>query len=371
MTPAGRPKRIAILGAGNGGTAMAGDLTLAGHECRLYEFEEWAQNVAAVEARGGIKVTGVAHTGLARVALATTQLAKAVEDVELIMVTTQALAHGRLAAALAPLLRSGQAIVLWPGSGGTLLLRRLWDDLGVTADVILGEAATLPYACRRPEGPGTVSIHRVAGPSNYVAALPATRTPQLMSALDGVYSTVVPARSVLEPALYNANIIVHPVGALLNMGRIEHTNGEFWLYKEGITPSVKKVIVAMDGERQAVMTALGHAPKTWEQVFGELIGCSYEEFAAVSSQGPFSMKDRYITEDVPTGVTLTASLGRAVGVRTPTFDAMIHLASVVNGTDYYATGRTVASLGLEGLSAEQMARYVMTGEREQVVAPGR
>ena len=108
-----------------------------------------------------------------------------------------------------------------------------------------------------------------------------------MSALDGVYSTVVPARSVLEPALYNANIIVHPVGALLNMGRIEHTNGEFWLYKEGITPSVKKVIVAMDGERQAVMTALGHAPKTWEQVFGELNGGSDEELAAVSSQGPF------------------------------------------------------------------------------------
>ena len=29
------------------------------------------------------------------------------------------------------------------------------------------------------------------------------------------------AVSILEPALYNVNIIVHPVGALLNMGRIE------------------------------------------------------------------------------------------------------------------------------------------------------
>ena len=364
-------KKIAVIGAGNGGTAIAGDLSLAGHECRLFEFEEWAGNVTAVSAQGGIKVTGVAHTGFAKVALATTDIKAVLDGAELIMVSTQALTHTRVARAIAPQVRDGQVIILWPGSGGTLELRRIFDETGVTADVILGEAATLPYCCRRLEGPGTVNIHRIDGPRNQVAALPASGTPALMAALEGVYATVVPARSILEPALYNPNIIVHPAGALFNMGRIEHSQGEFWMYKEGITPSVKKIIHGMDRERQAIMAALGYTPMTYEQVFHDLFNVSVAEFAVASSQGPFSMQDRYVTEDVPMGVTLTASLGRKLGVPTPTYDSIIHIASLVNETDYYKTGRNLANLKLDGLSAGEITRYMMTGKSAKRTAPPR
>jgi opine dehydrogenase len=355
-------KKIAVLGGGNGGTAIAGDLTLAGHECRLFEFEEWAGNVTAVSALGGIKVTGVAHTGFANVALATTDIKAVLDGAELIMVSTQALTHTRVAHAIAPQVRDGQVIILWPGSGGTLEFRRIFGETGVTADVILGEAATLPYCCRRLEGPGTVNIHRIDGPRNQVAALPASRTPELMAALKGVYDTVVPARSILEPALYNPNIIVHPAGALFNMGRIEHSQGEFWMYKEGITPSVKKIINGMDRERQAIMAALGYKPMTYEQVFHDLFNVSVAEFAVASSKGPFSMLDRYVTEDVPMGVTLTASLGRRLGVPTPTYDSIIHIASLVNEIDYYNTGRNLTNLKLARLSPAQLHEYVMTGK---------
>ena len=356
-------KRIAVIGAGNGGTAIAGDLSLAGHECRLFEFEEWAGNVTAVVEKNGIKVTGVARTGFAKVALATTDIKAALDGAELIMVATQAVTHTRVAQAIAPWLRDGQVIILWPGSGGTLEFRRIFDERGVKANVILGEAATFPYCCRRLEGPGSVNIHRIDGPRNQVAALPASRTPALMAALQGVYDTVVPVRSILEPALYNPNIIVHPAGALFNMGRIEYSRGEFWMYKEGITPSVKKIIHGMDRERQAIMRTLGYRPMTYEQVFSDLFNVSVAEFAVASSRGPFSMQDRYISEDVPMGVTLTASLGRLLGVPTPTYDSIIHIASLVNETDYYQTGRNLKNLKLGGLSAAQLNEYVMTGER--------
>lgn len=361
-------KKIAVIGAGNGGTAVAGDLTLAGHECRLFEFEDWAGNVTAVTAQGGIQVTGVARTGFARVALATTNIRDALEGAELIMVATQALTHGRVARTIAPCVGDGRTIILWPGSGGTLEFRRIFDELGVRGDAILGEAATFPYCCRRLEGPGTVNIHRIDGPRNQVAALPASRTPELMAALEGVYDTVVPARSILEPALYNPNIIVHPAGALFNMGRIEHSQGEFWMYKEGITPSVKKIINVMDRERQAIMAALGYPPMTYEQVFTDLFNVSVAEFAVASSKGPFSMRDRYVTEDVPMGVTLTASLGRLLGVPTRTYDAIIHIASLVNETDYYGMGRNLKNLGLDGLTPAQLNAYVMTGQRPKPAA---
>jgi len=359
------PKEICIIGAGNGGTAMAGDLTLAGHNCRLFEFPEYAENLIPIISQGGIHVTGVARTGFAKVFMPTFNLAKAVEGAHLIMVTTQALAHERVAREIAPYLLDGQTVILWPGSGGTLVFRRVWDELGKNHRVFLAEAVTFPYCCRRLKGPGTVNIHRVDGPKMLIAALPATDTPFVLEALSGTYSNVVkPAVSIIEPALYNVNIIVHPVGTLLNMGRIEYSKGEFWMYKEGLTSSVKKVIYRMDKERMALFKALGYQPYTYDEVFRDCFNnISIDEFAATSSKGPMSMQDRYITEDIPIGATLTFSLGKKVGVPMPTYESIIHLASIVNETDYYANGRSIENLGLAEMSIEQLKHYFITGEK--------
>ena len=355
---------VCVVGAGNGGSAIAGDMTLAGHACRLFEFPEYGENLKPIIDRGGIKVTGIARTGFARLALATFDLGDAVRGADVIMVTTQALGHERVARELAPLLSAGQAVILWPGSGGTLTVRKAWDDLGMDTPVLLAEAVTFPYCCRRLEGPGTVNIHRIDGPRMLLAALPSTDTAAAIRALEGTYAHAVkPAVSVLEPALYNVNIIVHPVGALLNMGRIEHAKGEFYMYKEGLTPSVKKVVYAMDGERSALFRALGYAPYTYDQVFQDCFNMTVEQFAATSSKGPFSMRDRYVTEDIPMGASLTVSLARKAGLATPTYDCMIHLASTVNETDFYRGGRTLENLGLSHLTLPQIEAYVRTGRK--------
>ena len=189
-------------------------------------------------------------------------------------------------------------------------------------------------------------------------------TQAVIQALQDTYAHVVkPAATILEPALYNVNIIVHPVGAILNMGRIEYTNGEFYMYKEGITPSVKKVIYAMDRERSALFTALGYKPYTYDEIFQASFNMTVEEFALTSSKGPFSMQDRYVTEDIPMGTTLTVSLARKAGVATPTYDCMIHLASVVNDTDFYTNGRNLNNLNLAHLTPEQFETYLRTGQK--------
>jgi opine dehydrogenase len=359
-----RSKEICIIGAGNGGSAIAGDMTLAGHRCRLFEFPEYAENIKPVIVQGGIHVTGIARTGFAKVALATLDLSEAVQGADLIMVTTQALIHERVAKELIPHLSDGQTVVLWPGSGGTLVFRKVWDEVGMNRRVFLAEGVTFPYCCRRLHGPGTVNIHRIDGPRMLLAALPATDTQSVLKALSGTYADVVqPAVSVLEPALYNVNIIVHPVGALLNMGRIEYSKGEFWMYKEGLTPSVKKVIDSMDKERSALFKAFGYQPYTYDQIFWDSFNMTVEQFAIASSQGPFSMQDRYVTEDIPMGACLTVSLARKAGISVPTYEAMIHLASVVNDTDFYAKGRTLQNLKLAQLSFEDLKNYFLTGKK--------
>jgi opine dehydrogenase len=88
-----------------------------------------------------------------------------------------------------------------------------------------------------------------------------------------------------------------------------------------------------------------------------------EQFAATSSKGPFSMQDRYVTEDIPMGASLSVSLARKAGVSTPTYDAMIHLASTVNETDFFRSGRTLENLGLGTLSLKQLDAYLRTGRK--------
>lgn len=357
-------RKIAVIGAGNGGTAIAGDMTLAGHECRLFEFPEFSKNIDPIIETHKIEVTGIARTGTANIAMATTNLAEAVEGANVIMVTTVALAHERIARELALCLENGQTVILWPGSGGTLVFRKIWDTIGFNKNVVIAEAVTFPYCCRSLDGPGTVNIHRVDGPNMLIAALPATDTPKVVDALRGSYADMVkPAKSIIEPALYNVNIIVHPVGALLNMGRIEHSNGEFYMYKEGITPSVKMVVQEMDRERMNIFKALGYKPYTYDQIFADCFNMTFPEFAKTSSKGPFSMQDRYVTEDIPMGTTLSVSIAKKLGIKTPTYDCMIHLASVVNKTDFYPTGRNLENLGLAELSVEQLKDYFVTGKK--------
>jgi opine dehydrogenase len=147
------------------------------------------------------------------------------------------------------------------------------------------------------------------------------------------------------------------------MGRIEQSKGEFWMYKEGLTPSVKKVIHAMDEERSSLFRAFGYRPYTYDEVFQDCFNMSVEQFAATSSKGPFSMQDRYVTEDIPMGASLTVSLARKAGVRTPTYDCMIHLASTVNDTQFYASGRTLENLGLGHLDLAGIDAYLKTGRK--------
>lgn len=56
------------------------------------------------------------------------------------------------------------------------------------------------------------------------------------------------------------------------------------------------------------------------------------------------------------------SLGQQLGVPTPAMTAVAELACALMGEDFWATGRTVESLGLAGLTVRQIRRLVMEGE---------
>ena len=290
-------KKIAILGAGNGGFAFSGHLALKGFEVRLYEDPKFGKNIEEVKVKGGIEVSGVIK-GFGKVALASTDIASVLAGVKVVMIPVPAFAQMAIFEAALPYLEDGQIVVFWPGNFGEILAKKIMKEKGV---------------------------------------------------------------------------VVHCGTAILNAGWIEYTKGDFEFYWHGMTESVCRVLEKVDEERIAVGKALGLELKSTLDILKRFYptekGETFYEFVTHSrahggrgSSAPKSLKDRYISEDVPAGLVFTSSLGKISNVPTPTIDSLIWLASTLNKEDYRKTGRDLDYLGFSGMSKEEIINYVNTGK---------
>ena len=362
--------RLAVLGAGHGGRAMAADLAARGYCVNLYN--RTAEHIEAIRARGGIElqleedqvVFGPLH-------VISSQIEEVLEGVHLIMVVVPASAHADIARTCAPFLHDGQIVILHPGrTGGALEFKRVLDEVGCTADVIIAEAETLLFASRAM-GPAEARIFRRKN-TVPLAALPTTRTQEVLDVLSEVYPQFVAAPNVLYTSLNNMGAVFHPVLALLNAGWIESTQGDFEFYMDGVTPSTARVLEVVDRERVTVAAALGVRAQTaldwlakaYSATGANLYEAMHDNPGYRGIKAPPTLRHRYIFEDVPYSLVPIAELGKRFGVSVTAIDSMIQLACVIHGTDYYHRGRTLDRMGLTGLRVSEITHLVTYGSTE-------
>ena len=246
---------IAVIGAGNGGQAMAGFLALKGFGVNLWNRS--GSKVNLLNKIGGIVLEGQV-TGFATPNLMTSDIGEAVHGARLIMVTVPASGHRDVAAQMAPYLSDGQIIVLNPGrTGGALEFRQVLLKNNCNCDVTIVETSTFIYASRTTaEGVSHIYGIKQRVP---VAALPATRTIEVLRVLRKAYPQFIPAENVLFTGFDNIGAVFHPLPVLLNAGRIE-SKVAYEHYRDGVTPSVARVLEALDRERLAIarLLAYGH-----------------------------------------------------------------------------------------------------------------
>src|SRR6056297_4274500 len=94
--------KFAMLGAGNGGQAMAAYLALQGYEVNLYNRS--FERIKEIKEAAGIYLKGV-FKGFGHLNKITTDIEEAIEGVEVIMVVTPAVAHKYLAELSSPHLK--------------------------------------------------------------------------------------------------------------------------------------------------------------------------------------------------------------------------------------------------------------------------
>jgi len=351
--------KIAVLGSGAGGTAVAFDWAAHGHEVFLFDFERFPDNVRHIAATGQIEAEGDL-AGRAPVAYAGHEIETVMSGAGIVFLVGPAFATRPFAAACAPFLEAGQEVVVCPGSTGGALAFKCEAGLGVASDEIrVSETSTLPYAVRLTE-PGHVRVFLKLTGGFFVATLPGRHTERTLDLLREVYPGLEPARNVLQTTLQNANPVIHPVVTLLNAALLERTGGDFLFYEEGVTPAVGRLIEAVDRERIAIGQALGIEVVPDPELSlrqGYMTEASYEDgyrtapgFLGIKAQP--SLDHRYLNEDVGHGLVFLAALGRQLGVATPIMDSVIFLTSRLVNRDFRAEApRSPASLGIACLDA--------------------
>ena len=358
--------RYTVIGAGNGGKAMAAHLAIMGFEVTLYN--RTSENIAAIQARGGITLESqdsAGPRGFGHLACVTSEMKIAIENSDIIMVATPAYAHYNIAREAAPYLQTGQIVVLNPGRTlGAIEFSRVLDEKGCAQGVTVAEAQTFIYASRS-DGPTQARIFRIKD-AVPLAALPATDTPKVLEKLASAYPQFIDGGDVIQTGINNIGAIFHPTISIFNAGWIEATSGNFQFYLDGVTPTVARLMEVLDRERVTVASAVGVRAVTAREWLKMAYNADGENlYEAIHNQpgyrginAPPTLSHRYITEDIPMSLVPIASLGNHYGVSVRGIESIIRLACIAHQTDYWRRGRTLEGLGIKHLSVSELTRYV-------------
>lgn len=355
--------QIAVLGGGNGSYAAAADLSEQGHDIRL-----WRRDVAALSPlleKKSLRLKdekGAREVPIARV---TADIGEAVRGAELIVIPTPAFSQDAIARLLAPHLAGGQVIFLPPGTFGSFAMMRELRSQGCKADVVFAETGTLPYLTRK-HGPAEVAItvRAVRLPTGF---FPARHSERGFAVVSKAFPSIHLIEDALSGALMNGGPIIHPPLILMNAGPLEFQD-RYDIHNEGTQPAVRRVTDALDEERIAVREALGYRPYHYplRDTYSSDRWMYGDTHKVLVDSGDWREKislteHRYMTEDVHYGLSFLVSVANWAGIAAPTATGLLAIASAICGKDLANGPRTMASLGLQRRSRDEVSEMLQTG----------
>jgi len=363
-------KNVTIIGAGNGGLTAAYHLVKNGHNVCIYDSPSFDTQIKAVKAKGGIEALAEDHgcqmmlPGFSKIAKATTDIKEAVEFADVLLMICPTFAQELLFESLVPHLKDGQTLVLMPGNYGGFVLNKKKKEMGYgDLKITFIDAMTIPWACRITS-PGVITI---MGLKEYVGVSIFSENMDTKKAETAIKEIMPIAVEILAnplvSGLENINFGGHPLLTVLNMGLLENFGGDYNYYKDCCSTATANAAAKMDLERLSVGKAYKINLKTELDAMNALYNSDYKtvyEFNRASTthgkinSAPANSQARYITEDVPFLLVPCYELAKKAGIKLPIVESCIHIASAYNDTDYFETGRTLAKMGIDTLSIEEM-----------------
>lgn len=354
--------RVSILGAGAIAYGVAAYLAKAGHDPMLWSPS--GERTKALAAGEPLTATGaIEATSPVRVAV---DCREAIEAADVVMIALPANGHKMVMDAAAPHLREGQPVIISSHTSfGALYLSGLLARRAVRLPIIVW-GTTLVTG--RQRGPSEVNVATVRQKLD-VATLPHSAQDQghaLCTELFG--DRFVKRDGMLAIALSNLNPQNHLGIALLNLTRME--KAEEWSQAGNVTPTVGRLIEALDAERLAIAAHFGISVRTVKEHFSLSfhvpMGTVSEMNLEMDRQGrggfgPTTIESRYVLEDVPFGLWPTVVVGRLIGRPAILHESGISILSAAYGRNLTADNDILPALGIADMSAEQVQALCRDG----------
>ncbi|MGB5824699.1 MAG: NAD/NADP octopine/nopaline dehydrogenase family protein [Proteocatella sp.] len=364
--------KYAVIGAGNGGQATAGYLAAKGYEVRLFDFLE--DNVSKLKKVGSIELSGALEmTGTPK--LISGNMQEVIEGVDMVIVVNPSTYHGKIAAECSKFITENQVVLLHPASTfGAFAFKKALEDNGCHKKITIAETNTLLFACRATEM-GKVMVGGVKD-RLIAAAFPADQNDRIYELIGHAIPELVMGENVFVTSMDNTNPLVHPGPTLMNCNWAE-SGFKFKYYHDGIGETMGAFIEKMDRERIAIGEKMGlelgkniYSMYMQYETEYDTVGANLSEVfkkvdAYDSIYASSNIRSRYIYEDVPTGLIPFVELGRLVGCKVDSMNMVVEMCCQVLDEDFWnkEESRTLAKLGLEGMSAEQIYEYAKTGKK--------
>ncbi|MHA6730304.1 NAD/NADP octopine/nopaline dehydrogenase family protein [Devosia sp. A369] len=340
--------RVAILGAGAIGFASAAYLMERGHQVALWSPS--GRSTLALKQQA-LHCEGLVE-GEYRPEIAA-DIASAISGATAILIALPANGHRMVYDALAESVSPGQTIIInaHPALGGFHLLQQL--EAAQLQVPVVAWGTTLLRARRVGETGVRINTIRkridvATAPANDIGAI------SLCRELFGDHFE--PRANLLAISLSNLNPQSHLALALTNFTRMER--GEAWGQSENLTPSVARLMDALDRERLAIADALGLSVRTAAEHYHLSYNIPLAPLPEMADTiramgpgqlGPTKADSRYVLEDAPFGLMPLVRLGEAVGVPPVLHRAGLDLLSALYARDFAAENDLkldMASLGI-------------------------
>ncbi len=359
--------KIAILGAGNGGCAVAADLSYRGHDVTLIKTSHAMHDDNfnyLLENGGHVVMSDFGENGCMNpnddnrfekecyISSLTRDISK-IADAEIVFIYVQTLFHEAVIKNMAPYVRDGQIIIINPGYFSTAYTLKHWGR----RDIAVVEAQSSFIDCRISE-PGRVKVG-FRNARNPLGIYPSAKKGFVGEKLEKLGFPFVYYGDIVSAALHNPNMIVHTVGAVMSIPMIDREGKDFCMYHKAFTEHVWNILEKLDAEKMDILEHLGCERLSYVEAckFRNSLDDSQDakqvffDYAAMPTRAkaPDRVDSRYINEDVPEGLVMLESLGIYLGIPTPVCTSLINIASASLNRDFRALGRSIEGLGLENI----------------------
>ena len=359
--------RIAVVGAGNAGCGVAGDMANRGLDVTLvktshakhdenFDFlEKNGRRMTLIDfgENGSMNPQDLEKVEKVGCISQVTRDLSVISDMDIIIVYIQTNYHEQLIKRMAEFVSDGQIILICPGYFASAYLLKYCKNKDIT--IVEAQSSFIDGRIVEP-GVFKIGFRNVRNP---LGVYPKANMELAKAKLDQLGFPFHYMDNVVGAALHNPNMIVHTIGSIMAIPMIDAMGKDFCMYHRSFTEHTWNVLEKLDGEKMDILEKMGYERLPYVEAckfrnsLDDIIDAKkvFFDYANMPTRamGPVDVNSRYITEDVPQGLVMMESLGKSLGVPTPIATALIEIAGAALGVDFREKGRTPERLGVENI----------------------